>query len=316
MHKILAAASFAVVFAMGSSAYAADLNAGAKYTGGLKDAWSSDDILIANNQVIAQFVTTNFAYKETGDPARDSYGTLDTEKNWVPGAGVSLSLMRNWIVSNLYFNAQYSYLNGKTDYTGSNVYFADIPVTGVYGSVHARDGAIVNDVDFRVGKGFSLQPNLMVTPYVGAGYHDWQRKVNGGEGYSNGYVGGGLLVQWAPISGVVLSGHGLVGGTVGSHIDVGSFGVSGAVRTAGFGGITGFSGALGNSTIYRVGLSGDYALTRNIHVSAGVEWVDFKYGESAVYDHYYEPNSSTQNTTVKVGIGYAFGGEEIVPPLK
>jgi hypothetical protein len=315
MHKTLAAATFAAVFAMGG-AYAADLNAGSKFAGDPKGDWTSDGILIANNQVIAQFVTANFGYKETGDPDRGNLGTLDTEKGWVPGGGVSLSLMRNWLVSNFYFNAQYSYLNGQTDYVGSNVTFVGQPVTGLYGSARAKDGAIVNDVDLRVGKGFNIQPNLMATPYIGTGYHDWERKVNAGEEYSNGYVGGGLLLQWAPISGVVLSGHGLVGTTFASHIDVKDYGYPGAVHTAGAG-ITGFSGALGDSVIYRVGLSGDYAVTRTIHVSAGVEWVDFKYGESAIYgDGWYEPDSRTMNTTVKVGIGYAFGGDEYAAPLK
>jgi hypothetical protein len=313
MQKTLVAATLAAAFAMGSSAYAADLYAGGQHAGGQKDDWSADDIVIANNQVVAQFVTANFRYKET-DPL---LGTLDTEKGWVPGGGVSLSLMRNWIVSNFYFNAQYSYLNGQTDYVGSNLSIAAQPVTGVYGSIRAKDGAIVNDVDFRVGKGFNIQSNFMATPYIGAGYHDWQRKVNGGEEYSNGYVGGGLLLQWTPISRFVLSAHGLAGTTFGSHIDVNDYGAPAAVpaRMA-TSGITGFSGALGDSPIYRVGVSGDYAVTRNIHVSAGVEWVDFKYGESAVYSGYYEPNSSTQNTIVKVGIGYAFGGDEYMPPLK
>jgi hypothetical protein len=318
MQKTLVAATLAAAFAMGSGAYAADLNAGGQRAGGQKDDWSADDIVIANNQVIAQFVTANFGYKETGDPARYSYGTLDTEKGWVPGGGVSLSLMRNWFVSNFYFNAQYSYLNGQTSYVGSNVYdLRAAPVTGLYGSVRAKDGAIVNDADFRVGKGFNLQPNFMVTPYLGVGYHDWERRVNGGEEYSNGYVGGGLLLQWAPFSGVVLSAHGLAGTTFASHIDVASYGDTSAVpaRTAIYG-ITGFSGDLGDSAIYRVGASGDYAVTRNIHVSAGVEWVEFKYGESAIYYHYYEPNSSTRNTILKVGVGYAFGGDEYTPPLK
>ena len=68
--------------------------------------------------------------------------------------------------------------------------------------------------------------------------------------------------------------------------------------------------------MYKVGLSGDYAITRSLHVNAGVEWVDFKYGESALNPTgtYLEPNSETSNVTVKVGVGYAFGDDYV--PLK
>jgi hypothetical protein len=309
MQKVLAAATFAAAFGVAGSAGAADLAA----RGGLKDgpAWVSTDILDVNNQISVQFAATDFRYEETGDPARRTYGKLDTETGWVPGVGVELALMRNWIVTNLYFDARYTYLNGKTDYIGGH----QQPIVVMegynndYGSVKQKNGAVVNDLDFRIGKGFDVRSNLMVTPYLGVGYHDWNRKVNGGEEYSNGYVGGGLLVQWAPVAGVVLSGHSMVGTTFGSHIDVGAgYGYSGAVMAARSDGA--FSAALGDSLIYKGGISGDYALTRNIHLNAGVEWTTYRYGESALYNEvWFEPDSFTLNTTVKAGIGYSFGGE-------
>jgi opacity protein-like surface antigen len=302
MQNKLAAAALAAALATGSSALAAGLSTG---SAGLKDgpAWVPASIIEANNQIAIQFAATNFDYTETGDPARGLSGTLDTERNWVPGVSVELSLMRDWIVSNFYFNARYTYLGGTTDYRGERVFDAyEYPTE--YGSVSLKNGAAVNDFDFRLGKGFEVQPNLMVTPYLGVGYHDWQRKVNDGEEYSNGYVGGGMLVQWAPASGFVLSAHGLIGSAFGSYIDVlGSYHPASVMAT--IGGV--FSGPLGDSAIYRVGLSADYALTRTIHLNAGVEWVDYKYGESAIYDGWYEPDSSTSNTTVRVGLGYAFG---------
>jgi hypothetical protein len=312
MQKVFAAASFAAAFVMAGSAAAADLAA----RGGLKDgpAWASTDILDVNNQICVQFAATDFRYKETGDPARETYGKLDTEAGWVPGVGVELALMRNWIVTNLYFDARYTYLNGKTDYVGG----LQQPIVVMqgsgndYGSVKQKNGAVVNDLDFRIGKGFEVQSNLMVTPYLGVGYHDWDRKVNGGEEYTNGYVGGGLLVQWAPVAGAVLSAHGMAGTTFGSHIDVGAgYGIDGAVMASRNDGA--FSAPLGDSMIWKAGLSGDYALTRNIHLNAGVEWTTFRYGESALYNvDWFEPDSFTLNTTVKAGIGYSFGGDAVV----
>lgn len=284
------ALGFVSALALASAANAADLS------GGYKDvpqaAWVSSDILSANNQVGIAFATTHFDYLETSGGAK-----LDSEGGWVPGVNVSLSVMNNWLVNNFYFRADYTHLDGKTDYVGGTW------GNPTYGSLKQKDAAVVDDIDFRFGKGFELSRSFMATPYLGVGYHDWQRNPGYQEEYTNGYVGAGLMLQWAPINRFVLSANGLVGTTFGSHITTGgSFPID---------------VALGNSTTYRVGLSGDYALTRSIHVNAGVEYVDFAYGKSAVTTFnvpgvgtigVLEPDSTTKNTTVKVGVGYSFGG--------
>ena len=248
----------------------------------------------ANNQIGVQFVTTDFNYKETVDGA-----PFDTEKNWVPGVGGSLSLMRNCFVDNLYLNARFAWEIGKTDYVGA---YHGQP----FGSLVTTTDAIVYDYDLRAGKGFALQQAFMATPFLGIGYHEWDRKVNAGEDYSHGYAGGGLLVQWSFMSRFVLSVDGFVGRTIDPQIKVATIP----------GEIVGSTLALGSSAIYKAGLSGDYAITRSLHVNAGVEWVAFSYGESAVdpTGHYNEPHSDTSNVTVKVGVGYAFGNEYL--PLK
>jgi hypothetical protein len=207
--------------------------------------------------------------------------------------------MRNWFIDNLYLRAQFTWENGKTDYVGAYRGQA-------FGSLVSTSGANVYDYDFRLGKGFSLHPNVMATPFFGIGYHQWDREINAGEDYSQGYAGGGLLVQWSFMSCFVLSVDGLVGRTFDSQIKVATVPDQ----------IAGSTLTLGNSAIYKVGLSGDYAITRSLHVNAGVEWVNFKYGESAFVPTgtYVEPHSETSNLTVKVGVGYAFGNDYV--PLK
>jgi hypothetical protein len=270
------------------TAAAAVLTVIAGWTGAAM-AGESTYILDANNQVAVQFVSTNFDYEETVNGA-----TFNTESNWVPGVGVSLSLMKNWGVRNLYFNAEFSWLNGKTDYVGA---YQGEP----FGSLKQKNGAIVHDYEFRLGKGFEFQQNLMVTPYFGIGTHEWNRKVNAGEIYSHKYYGGGLMVQYSPFPKFVLAANGLVGTTFDSEIEIKS------IPDAG---IVGSTLPLGDSTITKLGLSGDYAITRNIHVNAGVEWVNFDYGASPLdpTGRYNEPDSTTSNVTTKVGVGYAFGG--------
>jgi hypothetical protein len=80
---------------------------------------------------------------------------------------------------------------------------------------------------------------FQLTPYFGIGYYDWQRAVNTGEEYSHGYAGVGLLAQWNPVARLVLSAHGLVGGTFGSQIDIHTI--------PGPGGIIGSTLALGHA---------------------------------------------------------------------
>jgi hypothetical protein len=255
------------------------------------------DILNSNNQIAAQFVTANFDYLESFSGAK-----LDSEGGWVNGAGVNFVWQGEFLVRNLYFNAQYTYLNGKTDYSGSFLQGG-----GAYGSLLGKDGATVNDLDFRIGKGYEIGRDLQVTPYFGIGYHDWQRGANTGEEYWHGYAGAGLLAQWNPLAGLVLSAHGLAGGTFDSQV---------AVHTIpGPGGIIGSTLALRGADTERLGFAADYAVTSRIHVNAGVEWVHFSYGHSNLdpTGTYFEPDSRTNNTAIKAGAGYAWGAYE---PLK
>jgi hypothetical protein len=271
--------AFASVLALVPAASAADL-----------------DILNSNNQIAAQFVTANFDYVETFGGAK-----LDSEYGWVNGAGANFVWQGDFLVRNLYFNAQYTYINGKTDYTGSAFQ------GGAYGSVMQKDGATVNDLDFRIGRGLEIRPDLQLTPYFGIGYHNWQRGANTGEEYSHGYAGAGLLAQWNPLAGLVLSAHGLVGGTFDSQVTIHT--------VPGPGGIIGSTLTLGGADTERVGFAADYAVTSHIHLNAGVEWVRFSYGQSNLdpTGTYFEPDSRTNNTTVKVGAGYAWGAYD---PLK
>ncbi|MBS0242219.1 MAG: hypothetical protein JSS20_08575, partial [Proteobacteria bacterium] len=137
---------------------------------------------------------------------------------------------------------------------------------------------------------------ILLTPYIGAGTHDWKRSVNAGEEYSHNYVGSGLLAQWSPLKRVVVSADALVGRTFGSSIDVASD-LS----------IPGFSASLGNSLYFRSAVGGDVAVSDHLHLRAGIEYVRYNYGASAIQPSgYYEPDSRTGNWMFGVGMGYAF----------
>ena len=67
-------------------------------------------------------------------------------------------------IPNLYVFARFTYLNRDADYRASGG-----PL------LSNTDGARLRDEDFRVGVGLSQSRDLMLTPYIGLGWHDWAR---------------------------------------------------------------------------------------------------------------------------------------------
>lgn len=283
MNRILlgGVAIIAILAAASSSAGAADLLPA-------PPVLAVSDIVRANNQVSLDFAATDFNYVETLPP---TYPVFDSEKSWVaPGLSVSASVMGNYLgLQNLYASGRVTWVDGHTKYWSA-------PLTNT-------DGAVVWNEDFRVGKGFDLSNNVMLTPYLGAGARNWSRNLPGAggyhESYSNGYLGAGLLVQVAPISRLVLSAYGLAGGTSDATMVTS--------RNGGYP-INPYQYSLKGSNIYIAGASADYAITERIHANIGVDYVAFKYGQSppSPIDGSLEPTSHTSNVTLLAGIGYAF----------
>lgn len=271
------------------------------------------DILRANNQISVDFAATNMDYREYNEPPAGGVGlpsplpqgaVINSEKGWVPGVAVTGSYMSDCsssFFSNIYLYGRGTYLSGHTDYYNNTALVA------------ARDPAKMWDGDFRLGKGFLVSPNVMLTPYIGAGVHSWDRTIvavpTGAffEKYSHGYAGAGLLLQFAPTRGVVLAAYGFGGGTFSSQMN---FDPTTAANLALVG--PNHTYGLGNSAIVKAGGSIDYALTDNWHLNAGIDYTAFRYGASRqeLLPAFttYEPPSRTSNITVTTGIGYSFGG--------
>lgn len=241
------------------------------------------EIRASNNQLAVQIMTVNMDYGET-----DSSGVLlDTEKGPVPGRMLVYSRM--WGKGNGYFQASYSRNEGRTDYVGGLIG----PPSTPYGSVVTTSGAIITDYSLRLGKGFESgkTANYLLTPYLELGRHEWERGVNAGENYYHNYYGAGLLWQFSSAnSRLVTSINGLAGNTFGSYIDV----------------MGSFSGALGNSPLYKAGIGLDYALTKFLHLNAAADYIRFAYGQSDVYAGYLEPDSTTTLLQYRAGFGFAF----------
>jgi len=196
--------------------------------------------------------------------------------------------MKDLWLGNDYIEAEFDNSSGTTTYTGAYQ-------GGVFGSVVVTSGATLVNYSARYGTGIMVNEGFMLTPYAELGHHEWDRGVNWGEVYTHNYYGIGALAQYSPATRLVLSANALFGSTFGSNIVI-----NGA-----------FSGALGNSSLYRIGAGADYAFAQNLHGNIGFDYTSFSYGISAIYScgvncFQWEPDSKTNYTTIKIGLGYAF----------
>ncbi len=295
MKKALLGGFALVAWIGGGAANAADMPVKAPPM--VQSTCAVNDITRSNNQVSVDGTETYINYGPEFNSAAP--GTpLDTEKGWVPGLTVTGSAMYdvtpNSVVGcNTYLWGRFTWMKGNTNYWASG------------GPVLSNvDGATVADLDFRIGKGFGVAPNTMVTPYFGIGTNSWTRLLSGSFGYqeiySHDYAGGGLLLQYSPAPRWVLSANGLVGGAFNSSMTASL--VPGGTTAPLAGTYT-----LGNHLTYMVGGAVDYAFTEHWHGNVGVDYTYFSYGQSAANGFgYLEPNSTTSYLTVSAGLGFAW----------
>lgn len=263
---------------------------------------ASTDIKASNNQVGIQTISTSVNYTETGNGlSGNPSGTLDTETGAVPGRGIYYSVMNNILFGNDYFRATYDQSIGMTNYVGGT-----LNPPSAYGTVVSTSSATLTNYSFRYGKGFDLRGTSMLTPYIEFGSHKWDRGVNYGETYSNMYFGYGLLNQYSLGNRLVLSIDAMVGHTTQSAIVV----TSSPAGTPPASQLIGFSGPLGNSDLYKFGISLDYALVQTLHLNLGADYSAFSYGISGLYPSganlVFEPDSKTNYITIRFGLGLGF----------
>ena len=251
-----------------------------------------NDITRANNQVRLDFTETSFWYGPEIISSAPRGSGLDAETAYLPGLQVTGSAMANiGAICNLYISGSFSWFQGNTSYFQ-------------FGGPSTINQATVEDSDFRLGKGFNVGPNGMITPYFGAGTNLWNRYLTGPGGYreiyTHDYAGAGVLLQYSPGPGWVLSVDGLIGEAFNSSMTT-------SLTPGGFPIIPATYG-ITNKPVYMVGGSVDYAITEHLHANAGVEYTYFQYGQSPVnpISGDLEPNSTTSYLTLSVGAGYSW----------
>lgn len=259
------------------------------------------EIEVANNQLAVQIASTYMDYTETiNDAETGAQSPLDTEAGFIPGYGATVSVMRDGWLEHEYLALEYSKYSGTVKYVGGSW------SNPTYGSNVGTSGMETGDYSLRLGKGLVVDSELMVTLYGEYGRHKWNRLLGYGtpygyqEKYTHSYYGIGALGQLAGDDHRVWSAYVLAGRTASSRIEV--FLPPPWV---------GFTAGLGNSELYKAGLSVDRRLSENIHLSLGIDYANWKYGASQIYPagaglYLYEPDSATNLGIARMGIGYAF----------
>lgn len=246
----------------------------------------TSDIRKADTGVFLDAGALDLDYRETVGGA-----TLDSEKGWLPTIGVGLGLLAypNATIPNLYLRLDGRASVGSTAYNGA--------ICDQFGFCTPYQST-TNDTIFsgsgKLGRAFAVGPSAMLTPYAEIGYRYWSRDLGGvggyGEVYQNWEAMAGLMVQYSPRSRWVLSLSGAAGTTF-----------SASMQTFGE------TFPLGNKLIWRAQGKAGYFLTERTDLSATIEYQSFGYGASPVdANGYYEPDSTTHETTLLLGVGYHF----------
>jgi hypothetical protein len=252
---------------------------------------SMDDIKAADNQVGIQGTMMHLDYTETGNGFGGTpIGTVDTENGNVYGYNLTYSSLSDWFLGNDYLAIQYGQNNGNTEYVGQYIGGS----VNNYGSVVTTSAANTTDYSMRYGKAFELGKTLAI-PYLEIGYHEWFRGINEGETYEHSYYALGGMFQFSPADKLVLTVDAFLGKTHSAsiHVPIAS--------------VYSYSGTLGNFSIGHLSATLDYAFTTHIHGMVGADYTEYKYGISEP-DGFgiFEPDSKTQKTMYRIGIGYAF----------
>jgi hypothetical protein len=253
-------------------------------------------ILRANNQVGLLYSLIDQNYGETV-PQVSHY--IDRQQ----GAGIhALGIVLTKTIENIYTQVNMNMAAGNTAYKGSFLsgepYFTSTRNT-------------IYDVNGKIGYMFSSDmEKYSVTPYVTGGFHRWLRDFNGveilnfkvnayPETYQHLWYGAGALLQWAATPKWVLSLDGSVGTTASAEMKSwNSFHSPYTIKQT-------FD--LGARPTYSLGLGSDYALTKNWHLLAQVNYLRFGYGCSFPSSlDILEPESRTRQFTTSIGFGYSF----------
>ncbi|MDA8384573.1 MAG: hypothetical protein M0037_16240 [Betaproteobacteria bacterium] len=273
---------------------------------------SAARLIEANNAVEASYALSEVHY---GEMRNGAY--LDTENGALRGGELGLSWMgalrmpvrvhrHAGVVRGFYLHVAYRETAGGLHYDGA----LQTLQGQVLESLHNTSRARFKDGIFRLGQGFVPSAQVLLTPYLELGLHEWDRTLSGEWGYQetyrNAFYGLGVRVQYAAGARWILSGAVAAGRTADARITV-------DMARAGLGQTT---MRLGPAPYYRAEIGADVALGRRLHAFAKLAYSRFEYGASSQGWLYsgttylamvmVEPSSTTAIASCALGLRYTY----------
>ncbi len=277
------------------------------------------DILAVDNSLSVSYELTRFDYGEPSNdcifvgacPSTAKY--LDLETGYRRGGKAALSYMGSLLGAggDWYARASYRFIQGAAAYSGYGLP-EPLPPAGLSSSlVSATSDDSVYDLSLRLGKGFSAGESWMFTPYVLGGYHHWLRKLDAGTSssfdqiFSNGYIGGGEMVQVAALDRLVLTADASAAAQFRSSLAAEP---SASYQALGYASRYIFD--MEGGPLVDAGAEIDYRLWRKLHVFAGFDWSHASYRQSQIIavgaGDYMQPESITTMASWSVGLRQSF----------
>ncbi len=216
-----------------------------------------------DNSVSLSFMESEVGYGERVSGPSSRY--FDTDQGGLPGGRIAITGLRDDGIHNLYARISFSQVSGHLGYNGGA---GSTPLM-------FPEYSKMTDWALRVGQGFVWGRDVLFTPYLTYGIHNWWRGeppsvTNPGdytESYSNEYLGGGLLFQVAMTQRLAMSLNLAYAETLRPSINAP---------------LLGLSEGLGTSPWKRAGVSFDYLIGRNDSIFAGARFTTFSYGAGPV----------------------------------
>lgn len=203
--------------------------------------------------------------------------TFDQESGWLSTFDGSASYMspRNHI----FIEGNIRYTKGNDSYTSRYIV--------------SHTGNNVVDGSLKLGKGFQINSQLLVTPFITYGHRYWNRKLSYTENYNMNFAGAGIEADYQVTPNLIVSGQGMGGSTFDNSLN-----------TPG----TRVTYNLGNEPIVQASLSANYRLLKNWYAFSRINYNYYRFGQSKVNARYqtFEPNSTTQEASIDFGIRYTY----------
>lgn len=252
------------------------------------------DIQTTLNSVSVSYLSLRQNYAETNNGA-----TLDSESGSIPGLAVTVRATNR---RGAYGQIGMRYFSGNDAYTGHLQ--NGTPADGMTGNR-------ILVFEARMGQVFPIAQDLAVLPFAEFGIRTWRRDLGGQEPYTetyrNDWLGAGVSELYAPAW--AGASRPLVVSASVSAAETFSAGMT----TSGLAtyGVPDESFGLGRKARYSLGLAADYAVTRSVYLRFGVRYEQFGYGTSSLVPigggyAMLEPNSTTRETTLHVGLAGSF----------